>query len=95
MASLFYRMINDPSLVSVESSVSLGLYEGDTAAAERHLSTILLLKKRGGVYFFNFLEVSKPISEFCIFRYIYFFHRILISDKCRCSLGYGVNEASK
>lgn len=52
MASLFYRMINDPSLVSVESSVSLGLYEGDTAAAERHLSTILLLKKkRWGIFF--------------------------------------------
>lgn len=64
MASLFYRMINDPSLVSVESSVSLGLYEGDTAAAERHLSTILLLKKRGGVYFFNFWKSVNPFLSF-------------------------------
>lgn len=76
----------EPQLVSVTSCSALGLYVGDALAADTFRLFCCLKKKEGGIVFI--FGSQQTIPEFCIFRVYLFFYRILISDKCRHSLGY-------
>lgn len=76
----------EPRLVSVKSCFALGLYVGDASAADTSRLFYCLKEKYGGIIFI--FGSQQTIPEFCIFRVYLFFYRILISGKCRHSLGY-------